>query len=87
MIPIVRMMMETQPIPHNILWWALSLGACFGGNLTLIGASANIVSCGMARKYGYDISFREFFKTSAIATLLSLAVASAVVVLYLRVLS
>ena len=87
MIPIVRMMMETQPIPHNILWWALSLGACFGGNLTLIGASANIVSCGMARKYGYEISFREFFKTSAIATVLSLVVASAVLVLYLRVLS
>ena len=86
MIPIVRLMMETQPVPHNILWWALSLGACFGGNLTLIGASANIVSCGMARKYGYDISFREFFKTSAIATLLSLAVASAVLALYLSVL-
>jgi Na+/H+ antiporter NhaD/arsenite permease-like protein len=86
MIPVVRLMMETQPIPHHILWWALSLGACFGGNLTLIGASANIVSCGMARKYGYDISFREFFKTSAIATVLSLAAASAVLVLYLRVL-
>lgn len=87
MIPIVRLMMETQPIPHNILWWALSLGACFGGNLTLIGASANIVSCDMAHKYGYDISFRQFFKTSALATLLSLAVASAILVLYLRVLS
>jgi len=86
MIPIVHMMMETQPITHNILWWALSLGACFGGNLTLIGASANIVSCGMARKYRYDISFREFFKTSAIATVLSLVVASVVLVLYLRVL-
>lgn len=87
MIPIVRLMMETQPIPHNILWWALALGACFGGNLTLIGASANIVSCGMARKYGCPISFREFFKASAFATLLSLVVASAVLVLYLRLLS
>jgi Na+/H+ antiporter NhaD/arsenite permease-like protein len=87
MIPIVRLMMETQPIPNSILWWALSLGACFGGNLTLIGASANIVSGGMARKYGYEISFREFFKTSAMATVLSLAVASVILVLYLRVLS
>ncbi len=86
MIPIVRLMLETQPVPHNILWWALSLGACFGGNLTLIGASANIVSCGMARKYGYDISFWEFLKTSAIATVLSLTIASIVLVLYLSVL-
>jgi len=65
MIPIVQLMMEAHPIPHGLLWWALALGACFGGNLTAIGASANIVSCGMARKYGYDISFWQFFKTSA----------------------
>ena len=43
MIPIVHMMLAAHPIPHNILWWALSLGACLGGNLTMIGASANIV--------------------------------------------
>ena len=86
MIPIVQLMMESQPIPNNILWWALSLGACFGGNLTLIGASANIVSSGMARKYGYEISFKEFFKTSAMATVLSLSLASVILVVYLRVL-
>jgi hypothetical protein len=67
MIPIVRLMMETQPIPNNILWWALSLGACFGGNLTLIGASANIVSSGMARKYGYEISIRQLIRDLAAA--------------------
>jgi Na+/H+ antiporter NhaD/arsenite permease-like protein len=49
MIPIVRRMLESQAIPHNVLWWALSLGTCLGGNLTMIGASANIVSCGMQR--------------------------------------
>jgi hypothetical protein len=44
MIPIVRLMLESNIIPNNILWWALSLGACLGGNLTMIGASANVVS-------------------------------------------
>jgi Na+/H+ antiporter NhaD/arsenite permease-like protein len=85
MIPIVRLMLESQPVPHHILWWALSLGACFGGNLTLIGASANIVSCGMARRYGYDITFLEFLKTSALATLISLLVCTVVLVLFLWV--
>jgi Na+/H+ antiporter NhaD/arsenite permease-like protein len=85
MIPIVRLMVESQPVPHHILWWALSLGACFGGNLTLIGASANIVSCGIARRYGYDITFLEFLRTSALATLISLVVSSVVLVLYLWV--
>ena len=51
MIPIVRLILESNPIPNDILWWALSLGACLGGNLTMIGASANIVSIGMAKKF------------------------------------
>ncbi len=76
MIPIVRLMMETTPVPNNILWWSLSLGACFGGNLTYIGASANIVSVGMAKQSNVIISFWEFMKTSALVTILTLAVAS-----------
>jgi Na+/H+ antiporter NhaD/arsenite permease-like protein len=43
------------------LWWALALGACLGGNGTLIGASANVVIVDLARKAGYPISYREFF--------------------------
>lgn len=42
------------------LWWALSLGACLGGNGTLIGASANVVVAGMAHKNGHEISFVKF---------------------------
>ena len=83
MIPVVRLMLETIPIPHDILWWALALGACFGGNLTMIGASANIVSVGMAKQSGVKISFLEFMKTSAIITLVCLCVASAYLTLYL----
>lgn len=43
------------------LWWALALGACLGGNGTLIGASANVVIADIARKAGYPISYRQFF--------------------------
>lgn len=44
------------------LWWALTLGACLGGNGTLIGASANVVIVDLARKAGYRITFWQFFK-------------------------
>lgn len=44
------------------LWWALALGACLGGNGTLIGASANVVIADLARRAGYPISFWQFFK-------------------------
>ncbi|HSN03609.1 MAG TPA: ArsB/NhaD family transporter [Nitrospira sp.] len=44
------------------LWWALALGACLGGNGTIIGASANVVIVDLARKAGYPISFWQFFK-------------------------
>jgi len=43
------------------LWWALALGACLGGNGTVIGASANVVIVDMARKAGHPISYRQFF--------------------------
>jgi Na+/H+ antiporter NhaD/arsenite permease-like protein len=83
MIPIVQVMQATSPVPHNLLWWALSLGACFGGNLTMIGASANIVASGMARKLGYDITFIEFFRSSAVITLITLTISSAYLTLML----
>ena len=83
MVPIVHKMLETTPIPNDILWWALSLGACFGGNLTLIGASANIVSVGMAKQSNVHISFLEFAKISAPITLLTLIISSIYLCLYL----
>ena len=42
------------------IWWSLALGACLGGNGTLIGASANVITCGLAEKAGYPITFRRF---------------------------
>lgn len=48
-------------VPLTPLIWALSYGACFGGNGTLIGASANVVAAAIAQQYGYKISFVQFF--------------------------
>jgi Na+/H+ antiporter NhaD/arsenite permease-like protein len=58
-------------------WWALSLGACYGGNLTLIAASANLVAAGAVRRAGRHVSFVGFLRVGVPATLASMAVASA----------
>ena len=84
MVPVVHMMLAESPIPHNILWWALALGACFGGNLTMVGASANIVAVGSAKQSGVNISFLEFMKASALITIASLAISSVYLLLFLR---
>ena len=60
----------------QVLWWALSLGACLGGNMTIVGAAANIVGAAVAKKGGIEISFMEFLKWGTIvvaqSTILSL---------------
>lgn len=83
MVPVVQMMLAVSPIPHNILWWALALGACFGGNLTMVGASANIVAVGSARQSGVEISFLEFMKSSVLVTLVTLVISSIYLTLFL----
>jgi len=85
MIPIVQMMLAQHPVPHNILWWALSLGACLGGNLTMIGASANIISAGLLKKYGHEISFGEYTRRSAPGAVLSLLICSFVLIAYIGI--
>ena len=85
MIPIVKLMLESTPIPNDILWWALSLGACLGGNLTMIGASANIVSVGIAKRHHVDISFLDFMKLSAVITLITLVISSIFLTVFLWV--
>jgi Na+/H+ antiporter NhaD/arsenite permease-like protein len=64
MLPIVAYLSKQIPGSENTLWWALALGACFGGNGTIIGASANVVTMGIAESKGYHISFAGFMKTA-----------------------
>ena len=53
------------------LWWSLAIGADFGGNLTAIGASANVVVLGVAKPSGFPISFWQFTRTRAVVTVIT----------------
>ena len=59
------------------LWWALSLGACLGGNLTIIGAAANVIVSETAASQGHKISFMRFMKYGVLITMISLAISTA----------
>lgn len=74
MIPIL-LAMESTGMDVTPLWWAVSLGACLGGNGTLIGASANVVLSDISKKHGYEISFARFFKTGFPIMLLTILIA------------
>ncbi len=74
MLPIVAYLSkEILPGGENTLWWALALGACFGGNGTIIGASANVVTMGIAESKGHRISFGGFMKVAFPFMLISIA--------------
>ncbi len=60
----------------NPMWWALSIGACLGGNGSLVGASANLVAIGLSEKFGYPIGFREFFVKAFPFMIITLLVAT-----------
>ena len=79
MIPMIKSMEEAMGGREAMMpvWWALSLGACFGGNATLIGASANVIVAGMATRQGEPISFLGFMKWSVPIMLLTVALATA----------
>ena len=66
----------------HALWWALSLGACLGGNLTIIGAAANVLVSETAASKGHKISFLRFMKYGALVTFISLTISS--VYLYVK---
>lgn len=67
------------------LWWALSLGACLGGNATIIGAAANVVVSEASYEEGHPISFMQFMKYGVLITLISLVISS--VYIYYRFLA
>lgn len=66
----------------NFLWWCLSLGACLGGNGTIIGASANVIVAGIAEKRGLYITFTGFMKVAFPLMVMSLVISAAYMVLW-----
>ena len=65
-----------DPAHSEALWWSLALGADFGGNMTAVGASANVVMLGIAARSGFPISFWEFTKKGAVITVITIIVAA-----------
>jgi Na+/H+ antiporter NhaD/arsenite permease-like protein len=83
MLPIVAYL--TQVIPgadSGVLWWALAFGACFGGNGTMIGASANVVTMGIAESAGHPMKFVGFMKVAFPYMIISVAIANVWLLLY-----
>ena len=84
MIPVIKSMAATFGGAENLmpLWWSLALGACLGGNGSLVGASANLIVAGFAEQAGHRIHFLSFMLLAFPMMLLSIAIAS--IYVYLR---
>jgi Na+/H+ antiporter NhaD/arsenite permease-like protein len=75
MIPVVREL-GASGLAIDPLWWALALGACLGGNATIIGASANVVVANFAGRAGHPIAFGAFLRYGLLVTVVSLAIST-----------
>lgn len=80
MIPVVEQLQADTP-DDDAYWWSLALGACLGGNATLIAAAANVAAAGMAERSGRRIGFVQFLKVGLPVTALSIALASGYIAL------
>ena len=81
MIPVVLQISTSLNLDLGPMIWALAFGACLGGNGTLIGASANVVTAGMSEEAGYPISFNQFFKAGFPVMLMTVSIITAYVVM------
>ena len=78
MIPVVKeLQMEAGAQGDDAYWWSLALGACFGGNATMIAAAANVAAAGLAERAGTPIGFMTFLRVGLPVTLISIVMASA----------
>jgi Na+/H+ antiporter NhaD/arsenite permease-like protein len=78
MIPVVRELQESAGATgDDAYWWSLALGACFGGNATMIAAAANVAAAGLAERAGTPIGFMTFLRVGLPVTLISIALAAA----------
>lgn len=83
MAPMIATIEQTMGHAYaHPLWWSLALGACLGGNMTIIGAAANVIVSENANKAGYPISFMHFLKYGVLVTMISLGLST--VYIYFR---
>ncbi len=82
MIPLIQALGTLGISDLGPLWWALSLGACLGGNGTIIGASANVVASGIAEEAGYKITFGGYFKVAFPVMLVTIAISTVYLIVF-----
>jgi Na+/H+ antiporter NhaD/arsenite permease-like protein len=87
-VTIIVAFMQTSPLfstnveLQRLFWWGIALSVCLGGNFTIVGAAANLVTAGISEQAGYKISFKEFFRYGAPISLFSLVMSS--IYIYMR---
>lgn len=82
MIPLIKDLGTLTGMNITPLWWALSLGACLGGNGTIIGASANVVASGISEERGYKITFGQYFKVCFPVMLITIVISTVYLVIF-----
>ncbi|MBW2134345.1 MAG: ArsB/NhaD family transporter [Deltaproteobacteria bacterium] len=83
MLPIIAFLNETIPgAESGVLWWSLALGACLGGNGTMIGASANVVTVGLAERAGVHISFLYYLRACFVPMLITIILGTAYLLIF-----
>jgi len=85
MIPLIKAMGELAAFSPEVMdsfWWSLALGACLGGNGTIIGASANVIVAGIAEKEGYPLSYTKYFVYGFPLMLLSIIISMVYLTLF-----
>lgn len=82
MIPLIKNYGEMSGLDVTSLWWALALGACLGGNGTLIGASANVIVTGLLAKHGQKLSFGYYLKIGFPLMILSIIISTVYLLIF-----
>lgn len=82
LIPLIQAMGASGNMDIAPLWWAIALGACLGGNGTLIGASANVVVAGLSEKRGYKLSFAHYMRYGFPLMIMSIALSTIYLVIF-----
>ncbi len=85
LVPVVKSLIGAGMPESSLFWWALLFGGCFGGNLTMIGSTANLVAIGVyERNYRRRFIFRSWLKIGLLVTILSLTFANLLLLLKMR---
>jgi len=82
MIPLIQNMQAISGVDVTPLWWSLALGACLGGNGTIVGASANVIAAGMLEKRGSKIGFVQYLKLAFPLMLVSIIISTIYLIVF-----